>query len=126
MTDEQVEVRRLWQSYQTAKGARPVKEALNKLPSTDLAFILAEMREVQRKGPQIAQQVEDLYLIEVLAQKTPYVFRVFFAEEVGRSYAVLLALDIIFCKESKGALSDSAKRAQKRLANWRSSKNSRV
>jgi phage-related protein len=122
MRDAHNEVRRLWQDYQTPRGARPVKDSLIKLPDEDLAFILAEMREVQRKGPQITRHFGDLYVIEVLAQKTPYVFRIFFAEEVGRSHIILLALDTLFCKDTKRPLAKSVKRAQKRLENWRSSK----
>ena len=110
------EHKRQWRDYQTASGARPIKDFLLALPDEDRAAVLEEMEYVREYGTSVAHHVrKDMY--EVRAFYNTKAYRILFACE-GRFHHILLAL-VGFQKKTQQTPKAHLKRAEQRLADWR-------
>lgn len=108
--------RRRWRDYRTSSGRRPVKEFLDGLSDSDVAAIVAAMKEVQVDGLAAARHLRgEIY--EVRADGDRQAFRILFAAE-GRAQQVLLALEGI-SKKSRRTPPEAIRLAERRLADWR-------
>lgn len=110
--------KRQWRDYRTPSGNRPVKDFLDELSDTELADVVAAMKEVSQKGLVVARHIEgDIY--EVRASSDRQIFRILFAKE-GRYGQVLLSLDG-FSKKQQKLPKRHLDLAKRRLAIWRNS-----
>lgn len=108
--------RRQWRDYRTPGGARPVKDAIDKLADAEVAEIAAGMRDVRERGLVAARHLRgEIY--EIRADAATRSFRLLFACE-GRYSHVLLALSV-FEKRSQRAPPHEIELAERRLADWR-------
>jgi phage-related protein len=87
----QLQFKRQWRDYQTASGARPIRDFLLALPDEDRAAILVEREYVRQHGTFVARHVRQS-IYEVRATYDTKVYRILFACE-GRFHHVLLALN---------------------------------
>ena len=72
--------RRRWRDYRTVGGARPVKEFLDALTDSEVAAIIAGMKEVAERGLPAAKHLRgDIY--EVRAEAASRSFRLLFSAE---------------------------------------------
>jgi phage-related protein len=116
MCGQQSGHKRQWRDYQTASGARPIKDFLLALPDEDRAAVLEEMEYVREHGTSVARHVrQDIY--EVRATYDTKAYRILFACE-GRFHHVLLALNG-FQKKTQLTPQAHIKLAEQRLADWR-------
>jgi len=105
-----------WRDYQTASGARPIKDFLLTLPDEDRAAVLEEMEYVREHGTSVARHVRQ-GIYEVRATYDTKAYRILFACE-GRFHHVLLALNG-FQKKTQLTPQAHIKLAEQRLADWR-------
>jgi phage-related protein len=116
MCGQQSGHKRQWRDYQTASGARQIKDFLLALPDEDRAAVLEEMEYVREHGTSVARHVrQDIY--EVRATYDTKAYRILFACE-GRFHHVLLALNG-FQKKTQQTPQAHIKLAEQRLADWR-------
>ena len=116
MRSELSDYKRQWRDYQTASGARPIRDFLLALPDEDRAAILEEMENVRQHGTSVARHVRQ-GIYEVRATYDTKAYRILFACE-GRFQHVLLALNG-FQKKTQQTPPAHIKRAEQRLADWR-------
>lgn len=108
--------RRRWRDYQTARGARPVRDFLRSLSDDDYADVRAAMDDVAEHGLAAARHLRgDIY--EVRASGDRVAYRVLFAAEGARGQ-VLLALEA-FKKKTQKTPPDTIALAERRLREWR-------
>lgn len=108
--------RRRWRDYRTRSGRRPVKEFLDGLSDSDVAAVVAAMKEVQSDGLIAARHLRgEIY--EVRADGDRQTFRIVFAVE-GRAQQILLALEGMSKKTQKTPPA-VVRLAERRLADWR-------
>lgn len=103
-----------WRDYQTAGGARPVKDYLDRLTDEEVAAIVAAMKEVAQLGLGSSRHLRaDIY--EVRADGERRSFRVLFAQETK---FILLSLSV-FEKRTRKAPIRELDLAERRLKDWR-------
>jgi phage-related protein len=85
------EPKRRWRDYETAAGRRPVREFLDRLSDDDAAEVLAAMKDVEKNGLSIAENLEG-EIHEVKAEGDRQTFRILFAPQ-GKHDQVLLSLE---------------------------------
>ena len=110
------EPKRRWRDYQTPAGRRPVRDYLARLDEDDAAVVLAAMRDIEKNGLAVAEQLED-EIHEVKADGFRQSFRVLFAPE-GKHDQVLLALEA-FSKKTQKTPPAKIRLAKRRLREWR-------
>ena len=109
-------VRRRWRDYKTSAGRRPVQEFLAGLSDSDVAAVVAAMKEVQVDGLVAARHLRgEIY--EVRADGDRQAFRILFAAE-GQAQQVLLALEGI-SKKTQRTPPEVIRLAERRLSDWR-------
>jgi phage-related protein len=116
MCSQQSGHKRQWRDYDTASGARPIRDFLLALPDEDRAAILEEMEHVRQHGTTVARHVRQ-GIYEVRATYDTKAYRILFACE-GRFQHVLLALNG-FQKKTQQTPPAHIKLAEQRLADWR-------
>lgn len=108
--------RRRWRDYQTAGGARPVRDFLRSLSDEDYADVRAAMDDVAEHGLPAARHLRgDIY--EVRSSGARVAYRVLFAAEGARGQ-VLLALEA-FKKKTQKTPPASVALVERRLRDWR-------
>lgn len=108
--------RRRWRDYQTARGARPVRDFLRSLSDEDYADVRAAMEDIAEHGLPAARHLRgDVYEVRSSGDRVAY--RVLFAAEGVRGQ-VLLALEA-FKKKTQKTPPATIALAQRRLRNWR-------
>lgn len=109
--------RRRWRDYQTAGGARPVRDFLLSLSDEDYADVRAAMDDVTERGLPAARHLRgDIYEVRSSGDRVAY--RVLFAAE-GAYGQVLLALEA-FKKKTRKTPPPIIALAERRLRDWRS------
>lgn len=107
---------RRWRLYRTAAGRSPVRDFFDALDDSDLAAVLAAMREVADDGLVAARHLRgDVYEVRVSGDRQAY--RVLFANE-GRRGQILLALEAL-SKKSQRTPRPNLELAERRLREWR-------
>ncbi len=107
-----------WRDYRTATNARVVKKEFEALSDVEYADIRAGMDEVSIVGMSAARHVRgDIYEVRADSE-TGVTIRVLFAEE-GQRRKILLSL-AAFKKKRQKTPENEIKKAQQRLADWRS------
>lgn len=107
--------RRRWRFYKTASGNKPVRDFLVSLPASDVAEIVAGMKEVAQCGLEASRHLQgDIWEVRVQGQNR--IFRVLFAPQ-GRFEQVLLALEA-FTKKTQKTPPTTIELAAKRLSDW--------
>jgi phage-related protein len=103
-----------WRDYQTAAGARPVKDYFDRLTDEEVAAIVAAMKEVGQLGLGRSRHLRgDIY--EVRADGDRRSFRVLFAQETK---FILLSLSV-FEKRTQKTPVRELDLAERRLRDWR-------
>jgi len=107
---------RRWRDYRTATGGRPVKDFLDALTDEEVAAVVADMKDISRRGLPAAKHLHgDVY--EVRTDAATRSFRVLFASE-GLRGQVLLSLSAFVKKTQRTPLRELAL-ADNRLRDWR-------
>lgn len=110
------QVKHRWRDYVTVAGRRPVKDFVRTLSDTEIATVVAAMKEVAREGLVAARHLRgDIYEVRAFAETKDY--RVLFAP-VGRKGRVFLAL-VIFPKKTQKTPDRLLELGEQRLADWR-------
>jgi phage-related protein len=103
-----------WRDYQTAGGARPIKDYLDRLTDEEVAAIVAAMKEVAQLGLGTSRHLRgDIY--EVRADGERRSFRVLFARETK---FILLSLTAFEKRTQKTPIRELDV-AERRLKDWR-------
>lgn len=80
--------RRRWRDYQTARGARPVRDFLRSLTDDDYADVRAAMSDVAERGLSAGRHLRgDVYEVRSTGDRAAY--RVLFAIEGSRGQVCL-------------------------------------
>ncbi len=105
---------RRWRDYQSASGARPVKQFFDRLADEEAAAIVAAMKDISTNGLVFARHLRgEIY--EVRADAGRRTFRLLFAQETK---FILLAL-CGFSKTTQKTPARELKLAEARLRDWR-------
>lgn len=108
--------KRRWRDYQTARGARPVRDFLRSLSDEDYADVRAAMDDIAEHGLPAARHLRgDVYEVRSSGDRVAY--RLLFAAEGVRGQ-VLLALEA-FKKKTQKTPPATIALAQRRLRDWR-------
>jgi phage-related protein len=117
MSQKPPRYKRRWRYYRTSGGACPIEEFLDGLSEADLAAVLAAMKEVQEEGTRVAHFLRN-EIYEVRGRGRDRIYRILFSQE-GKHEHILLALEG-FPKKTEKVPEKEIRRAERRLADWRS------
>lgn len=105
-----------WRDYETAAGAKPVREFVQSLSSENAARVASAMKEVRDVGLTAARHLRgDIWEVRVDGEREA--FRILFTTE-GHFSHILLALEG-FSKKTQKTPPRAIDLAERRLRDWR-------